>query len=715
MTAAKWVAMSFVMVWVAAPAGAQTCATPNPTCPGVCTASPCTVCAVNDTEFDSSETGTDCGSAPTVPSQFGTAQVADIGRQVAMKGTVQKRALLHFNLSSLPHNATITSASLHFCVESQTAAANFQVDLWRVAQPGWKETETVWQAYDCDGDGTGPEQPLLWCTPGGDVTSAGGVAWTSSGAGDKNVSILSLVQKAVADTGGHLHMILKATGDNAGDQRLVRIKTREYTADPPTLTVQWNVLPTSSPWVTFQEQPTRLTGAPTTGPEGQTCPGGGSWLTCDRMEKDIATGDFDKDGDEDVVIARKQPFSVGGAKIPILLRNENGVLTDRTQYTTHNDTANNKLFPIQSDARDVFAGDLSGDGFLDLALATTCDDPPRFYRNKGGVGASWQGFELRSDWQPTIGSTTIKRFCAVWGGKVDADARLDLYLSNYNRECGPNGLTTTGAKDVLLTNNIDPATNAGSFIDDSAKLGQLANVAFGTAVEIRDVDKDGDNDIVKISTLFNVAPWNKQGVFILWNSGTGSFSQSSALDLLPNEDPYMFAAGDSDNDGGLDFYVVQDTEDSVHLSRNNGACFVKGGVSGPGTRTANFGGNVKMADIDGDGDLDIGVADVDVEFQFSCNVCIEGICSDTLTGCMTDSDCVENNTPGTSAGFTLLRNGGAGAISEPWPSTPNQVFHLRTYDFGFIDINGDGCKDLFMGLCNGLKVFINTTPPSCHG
>ena len=44
-----------------------------------------------------------------------------------------------------------------------------------------------------------------------------------------------------------------------------------------------------------------------------------------------------------------------------------------------------------------------------------------------------------------------------------------------------------------------------------------------------------------------------------------------------------------------------------------------------------------------------------------------------------------------------------------------QNFHLDPHDFGFIDVNNDGCLDLFMGLCTGWAVFVQTNcpPPPC--
>ena len=60
-------------------------------------------------------------------------------------------------------------------------------------------------------------------------------------------------------------------------------------------------------------------------------------------------------------------------------------------------------------------------------------------------------------------------------------------------------------------------------------------------------------------------------------------------------------------------------------------------------------------------------------------------------------------------------HGGAVSAVDPWPATDNQNFHEpRVHDFAFIDINGDGCFDLFLGLCSGYQVLINTTP-GCVG
>jgi hypothetical protein len=74
----------------------------------------------------------------------------------------------------------------------------------------------------------------------------------------------------------------------------------------------------SKGWVKFQDETaTRLVAAPEVGVE-------------DVEEKSFAWGDVDKDGDFDLVVARKQPWTTPGKRTNVLLLNEDGVLTDRT-------------------------------------------------------------------------------------------------------------------------------------------------------------------------------------------------------------------------------------------------------------------------------------------------------------------------------------------------------------------------------------------------
>ncbi len=393
----------------------------------------------------------------------------------------------------------------------------------------------------------------------------------------------------------------------------------------------------------------------------------------DDQEKDIAVGDLNMDGWDDVVVVRKRPFSSPGGRQDILLMNEGGDLVDRTAELAPGFIAD------LTDARDVFIGDFTNDGWPDVVIANTFTQQPKFYTNLGNdAKGNWLGLTDESAARfpkITVANLPGPQFCAVWGGDVTDDGAMDIFFSNYAMCCA-------GTTDVLLIND-----GTGHFTDETtARLGSYANVAFGTAGEIYDMDNDGDNDIVKVSTLYSVSPFDI-GIFILFNNGAGVFN-ALPFQEPPNVSPYLFDVGDLNGDGMLDIFVEQDPQDQVDLAVSvnpDGPITYTTYTLTPSPRTSGFGGNTKLADIDDDGDLDVGVGPIDVDIQ-NC---------------------------GSSNDFALLNNPGDGHVFDPWGVGDDQNFHLDPHDFAFIDVNDDGCLDLFMGLCVGWRVFIqaNCAPP----
>lgn len=395
----------------------------------------------------------------------------------------------------------------------------------------------------------------------------------------------------------------------------------------------------------------------------------------DAMEKDIAVADLDMNGKLDAVVVRKRPFSDPGPRQDVLLiSNKKGQLVDATAKLAP------EFLTSLTDARDVVIRDFTGDGWPDVVICNTFGQQPKFYRNLGRSLISdgsrlpgWRGLKDESSIRfPTIETpddVSTRQFCAVWAGDIDGDESPDLYFSNYDPENPTNDILFMNDGDGFFTNETD------------ARLGNLANVSFGTSVEIHDVDNDGDNDIIKTTTLYAAPPF-ESGQYILFNNGDGTFTDSQQLNV---DQSYMFTVGDLDGNGWLDQYIVQDFQDRVLLGQGvdgNGEVIYQAVQLTNSPRTEGFGGNIKFKDIDGDGDLDLGVAPIDVDI----------------------ANCDVNN------GFCLLRNDGSGGLTDP-NSGSTLNFNLSAHDYDYIDINNDGRLDLILCLCEGWRIFIQDPPP----
>ncbi len=383
----------------------------------------------------------------------------------------------------------------------------------------------------------------------------------------------------------------------------------------------------------------------------------------DPEEKDISVGDLNNDGFDDMIVVRKQPFSISteGSKTDLLLINEGGVLVDRTAQFAPG------FISTPTFARDVVISDFDGNGWLDVVIANTFDQQPLYYHNLGNDGnGNWLGLQNQSASRfPTLTEDNIL-FCAVWAGDVTGDGAKDLYFCNYKLGGGT-------SKDFLLINN-----GSGVFTNQSqTRLGNLRNSGFGTAVQIVDMDNDGDNDIVKVSTLFSVAPWNGIGVIVLFNNGTGNYTNWQ--NVAPHA-PYMIEVADYDGDGLKDIFVVDDGDDYVirnlgvnpNVSINFVRQFITNGSGG-------FGGNVHTADLDLDGDLDIIVSDVDVDIP-PCN---------------------------SGRKIRILQNNG-GIFTQMY-NTGFHAWAVNSFDIGIIDVNNDGLKDFVNGRCSGYDVVMNNS------
>ena len=272
------------------------------------------------------------------------------------------------------------------------------------------------------------------------------------------------------------------------------------------------------------------------------------------------------------------------------------------------------------------AGDVDGDGDRDLYV--TYYGPNVLYRNNGDG--------TFTDVTETSGTGN-----ALWGtgaalADVDGDGDLDLYVANYvafdeanNLYCGEN---RPGYRTVCHPRNFDPQPDVfyrnrgdGTFEDASRAAGIVDTAGKGLGVVFGDYDGDGDQDIY-------VA--NDDTPNFLWkNKGNGTFDEVAMLAGVALSEDGVPQAGmgtdmaDYDNDGLLDIFVTNLSEETNELYHNDGnglftdRTFVSG-LGAPSLLDLGFG--TFFFDPDNDGDQDVFVANGHIIDNI-------GLYSDTIT------------------------------------------------------------------------------------
>ncbi len=408
-------------------------------------------------------------------------------------------------------------------------------------------------------------------------------------------------------------------------------------------------------WVEYQD----VSGTRIVADEGAADPVG---LT-DSFEKDLISGDVDHDGDLDLVVVRKVRFSNPGGKRNVLFINESGTFVDRTADFVPG-------FLDLTDDRDVALVDVDGDTWLDIVTATTFSDQPRVYMNLG-PGAVWQGFAYNASDNRIPPFSPAPKFCAIAAGDVDNDLDMDLFFVDYSNTL----------EDRLLINDGD-----GFFTDPTASrlTVEMSESAFGTDGQIEDMNGDGFNDIIKISTLGG----DPNSVRILYNDPAepGFFDDYLPMHHAYIGQPYMMEIADLNNDLLPDIYVVDDSQDRYLLNTGPDAqgtsTFTTMAVTGAAIADS-FGGNVKLEDLDADGYRDVVLADVDTDFQFC------------------DRQPVAIRNQGDTPEVTL---------TDPLAGVQPDWMPTGTFDFEVFDANGDGVLDLWAGTCTGNRLYFGIGP-----
>ena len=471
-------------------------------------------------------------------------------------------------------------------------------------------------------------------------------------------------------------------------------------------------------WVQFQDETSsRLSAALPVGAD-------------DVEEKAYAWGDLDRDGDTDLVVARKQPWVTSGKKINVLLINQEGVLTDRTaEFAVEADIEGDEGFLTPTNDRDVALADVNLDGWLDVITAPTMSDGdpkhighPRVYINRccavGGCAATacstdtWLGLRYEAGRIPTMLSDSGQSgfnpcFTAVSAGDVTGDGYPDLYFSDHDEGCA--GGNPGDFNDKLLVNL---GTLGPGFFKDltEARFVGSADVfplsGFGTSGGVAKLNEDDGNDILKHSQG-NVANANNDA------DHPGSFSTTSSP---YGGSSYFVSHGDLNNDDKVDLVVSNDNADRYLLNTGDGGdgiadfiafgfSFSHSGAGGPSSDNG-FAGNSVVADLNNDGFNDVLITDVEIE----------------LPGCTNRRMQIYKNLGGPPGGHVVLQEQTSGSGCESIVNPPTCLVvgipanKLKgTHDVAVFDIDGDGWKDMVVGRCTGTAVYMNVPPPSPAG
>ena len=441
--------------------------------------------------------------------------------------------------------------------------------------------------------------------------------------------------------------------------------------------------------------------------------------------------DIDADGDQDLFVADR---GNNGIIEVDFYRNEGSQTAPDFHLRPHTYTL--PFFPSWF----LFV-DIDGDGKFDLFI----DDGQtgmNYYHN--------DGTPQNPDFVLVQASMTDSAGNLINGGgysipafaDIDGDGRLDFFSGNvigtvnyYRNISSPGSLTFRFVTDQWQNILIISGGPCGGYFRPADPT--LHGVS---AYHFTDIDADGDMDLLWGDAFAS-------GLYFFRNQGTAQNPVMALEDTncFPSNDPVVSVGGnqaalvDIDGDGDLDLFVAVGVASGAYVHRrsflfyeNTGSPFIPNFVKRTdefiSTLDVGIQASPAFVDIDGDGNVDLFVGNVNGELWFYRNTGSPTSPAFTL---------IDTSTAGVSGGFAFVpalvdidndsdrdlfvgrfdgtmrfyRNDGTPQVPQftqvPSPvDTINVVYNNAPT---FIDIDGDGDQDMFIGRNNGTVRFYRNT------
>ncbi len=303
-----------------------------------------------------------------------------------------------------------------------------------------------------------------------------------------------------------------------------------------------------------------------------------------------AAGDFDNDGDDDLFVTDSDE-----GRTSVLYRNDG--------HFTFTDVTAKAGVGGGNDPRSIVADalwfDYDNDGWRDLLVARF--GTPLLYRNTGT--GTFEDVSAKS------GMTSFANTIAAIAFDSDRDGRLDLLFGNYFK---PENLIELKTPNVL-PNDLDNAVNGGGVtlwrnvgggrFEDATKKAGMAN-AMGWTLDVGhgDFDNDGHADV------YVAGDYGTDRVY--FNNGDGTFTDTTQKSIgFDTRKGMNVDVGDYDNDGWLDVYVTNITDEYMKecnmLWHNNGDRTFTDLSRETATCDSLWGWSAKFGDFDNDRLLDL--------------------------------------------------------------------------------------------------------------